>query len=86
MLTRLLCVVRVVIVGAGSVEFTRNVVADLASYEELHGSIAIVLHDIAPERLAYAQRATSSIIRRGGAGYRVEAHADVARPSTTRTT
>ena len=68
--------IRVVIVGAGSVEFTRNVVADLASYDELHGSIAIVLHDIDPERLAYAERATRSIVRRQNAGYRVEAHGD----------
>jgi alpha-galactosidase len=69
-------VIRVVIVGAGSVEFTRNVVADLASYTELHGSIEIVLHDIDAERLAYAERATSSIVTRGHAGYRVEAQAD----------
>jgi alpha-galactosidase/6-phospho-beta-glucosidase family protein len=28
---------RIVIIGAGSVEFTRNVLADLCSYRELHG-------------------------------------------------
>ena len=67
---------RVVIVGAGSVEFTRNVVADLASYDELHGDVEIVLHDIDPERLAYAERATTSIVHRRDAGYPVEAHAD----------
>jgi alpha-galactosidase len=65
-----------VIVGAGSVEFTRNVVADLASYDELHGTLEIVLHDIDAERLAYAERATASIVRRRHAGYPVEAHAD----------
>jgi alpha-galactosidase len=69
-------VIRVVVVGAGSVEFTRNIVADLVSYEELHGSVAIVLHDIDPERLAYAERAASSIVRSGNASYPVEAHAD----------
>ena len=68
--------IRVAIVGAGSVEFTRNIVADLASYQELHGALEIVLHDIDPERLAYAERAASSIVRRGGAGYPVTASAD----------
>jgi alpha-galactosidase len=64
---------RIVIIGAGSVEFTRNVVADLCSYTELHGELEIALHDIDPERLAYAERAAASIVRRTGAGYRVAA-------------
>jgi alpha-galactosidase len=64
---------RIVIIGAGSVEFTRNVVADLCSYTELHGELEIALHDIDPERLAYAERAAGSIVRRTGAGYRVAA-------------
>jgi alpha-galactosidase len=67
---------RVTIIGAGSVEFTRNVVADLCSFEELHGSAAIALHDIDDDRLAYAQRASESIVRRTGAGYAIEAHRD----------
>ncbi|MGE5459774.1 MAG: alpha-glucosidase/alpha-galactosidase, partial [Solirubrobacterales bacterium] len=67
---------RIVIIGAGSVEFTRNVVADLSSYAELHGNVEIVLHDIDPERLAYAGRAAESIVRRTGAGYAVQAHAE----------
>ena len=70
---------RIVIIGAGSVEFTRNVLADLSSYEELHGSLTIVLHDIDAERLAYAERAAASIVERSDAGYPVEAHADRAR-------
>jgi alpha-galactosidase len=65
---------RVTIIGAGSVEFTRNVVADLCSYEELHGSVTFALHDIDQTRLAYAHRAAESIVRRTGAGYSVEAH------------
>ena len=48
---------RIAIIGAGSVEFTRNVVADLCSFEELHGSVTIALHDIDEERLTYAHRA-----------------------------
>jgi alpha-galactosidase len=67
---------RVTIVGAGSVEFTRNVVADLCSFPELAGSVVIALHDIDDDRLAYASRAAESIVRRTGAGHRVEASLD----------
>lgn len=67
---------RIVIIGAGSVEFTRNIVADLCSYPELHGELEIALHDIDPERLAYAERAAASIVRRTDAGYRVAAFPD----------
>ena len=67
---------RVTIIGAGSVEFTRNVLADLCSFKELHGTVTVALHDIDEERLAYAHRAAESIVRRTGAGYRVEAHPD----------
>jgi alpha-galactosidase len=69
-------VARVVIIGAGSVEFTRNIVADLCSYDGLHGTFSIALHDIDEERLEYARRAAGSIVRRTGAGYAVEAHVD----------
>jgi len=67
---------RVAIIGAGSVEFTRNVVADLCSFPELAGQVTIALHDINAERLAYAERAAASIVRRTGAGHRVEASAE----------
>jgi len=68
--------IRVAIIGAGSVEFTRNVVADLCSFPQLEGQVTIALHDIDPERLAYAERAAASIGRRTGAGFRVEASAE----------
>src|SRR5215467_2478425 len=68
--------VRIAIIGAGSVEFTRNLVADLCSAQELNGLVTIALHDINPERLAYAERAAGSIVRRTGAGHRVEASAE----------
>ena len=67
---------RIVIIGAGSVEFTRNIVADLCSFPELHGSVTLALHDIDPDRLAYAGRAAESIVRRTNAGYQVEVHAE----------
>jgi alpha-galactosidase len=41
---------RVVFIGAGSVEFTKNLLGDILSFPELAGS-EIVLHDIDPERL-----------------------------------
>ena len=66
---------RIAIIGAGSVEFTRNIVADLCGFPELHGSITLALHDIDEERLAYAGRAAESIVRRTGAGYDVQTHA-----------
>jgi alpha-galactosidase len=67
---------RIVVLGAGSVEFTRNIVADLCSFLELHGGLTLALHDIDDERLTYATRAADSIVQRTGAGFRVEGRAD----------
>jgi alpha-galactosidase len=67
---------KVAIIGAGSVEFTRNILTDLGSYPELHGSLHLALHDIDAERLAYAERAANQVVDRLGAGYAVSAHAD----------
>ncbi len=49
-------VVKVAFIGAGSVEFTRNVVTDLCGYPELAGGLDLALHDVSAERLAHAQR------------------------------
>ncbi len=46
---------RIVLVGAGSVEFTRNLLGDILGSPALRTS-EIVLHDIDPERLATAER------------------------------
>jgi alpha-galactosidase len=67
---------KVAIIGAGSVEFTRNILTDLGSSPELHGTLHLALHDIDDERLAYAERAANQVVERLGAGYRVSAHAD----------
>jgi alpha-galactosidase len=67
---------KVAIIGAGSVEFTRNILTDLGSYPELHGSLHLALHDIDDERLAYAERAANQVVDRLGAGYKVTAHPD----------
>ena len=67
---------KVAIIGAGSVEVTRSILADLCSYDEMYGEVQIALHDIDPERLAYAERAANQIVERTGAGYEVSAHRD----------
>jgi len=48
---------RIVLVGAGSVEFTRNLLGDFFSFPELRDA-EIVLHDIDGDRLATAVRMT----------------------------
>ena len=40
--------IQVTFVGAGSIEFTRNVVTDLCSYPEFRGQLHLSLHDITP--------------------------------------
>jgi alpha-galactosidase len=66
-------VARVTIVGAGSVEFTRAIIADLCADVRLHGTLEIALHDIDPDRLRYAERAARQLVDRSGAGFRVMA-------------
>ena len=46
---------RIVLVGAGSVEFTRNLLGDILSFEALRDA-ELVLHDIDPDRLRTAER------------------------------
>jgi alpha-galactosidase len=67
---------RIAIIGAGSVEFTRNVLADLCSYRELHGSVTIALHDIDQERLSLAGAVARQVVERTGSGYVVEEHTE----------
>jgi alpha-galactosidase len=67
---------RVTIIGAGSVEFTRNIMADLCSFADLHGTLTIALHDIDPERLRYAELGARQVVERTGAGYAVDAESD----------
>ncbi|MGO1769773.1 MAG: alpha-glucosidase/alpha-galactosidase [Microbacterium sp.] len=67
--------VTIVFLGAGSVVFTRQLVADLFRYPELHGA-RIVLHDIDPERLEVAEAMVRHVDDRLGALTRIEAHAD----------
>src|ERR1700746_660441 len=62
---------KVTFIGAGSVEFTRNVVTDLCGYPELAGNLHLALHDISPGRLAFAEELTRQIVAQTGAGARV---------------
>jgi alpha-galactosidase len=66
---------RIVFIGAGSVEFTRNLLGDILTFPELAES-EIVLHDVDAERLATADamaRWTSDAV---GARARVSPHLD----------
>jgi alpha-galactosidase len=66
---------RIVLVGAGSVEFTRNLLGDLLSYPELQDA-TIVLHDIDPDRLRTAERMAAWTAGALGASPRIEAYLD----------
>src|SRR5450631_3278926 len=57
---------RVAFVGAGSVEFTRDLVRDLFSFPEL-AEIELTLHDIDEGRLATAQQVAHLAADRHGA-------------------
>jgi alpha-galactosidase len=67
---------KVAFIGAGSVEFTRNVVTDLCGFTELHGRFELALHDIDADRLAYAEALVRRINERTGAGARVSSSTD----------
>jgi Alpha-galactosidases/6-phospho-beta-glucosidases, family 4 of glycosyl hydrolases len=68
-------VAKIAIIGAGSVEFTRNILTDLCSYPEL-AALEFALHDIDEERLGYAERAANQVVARLDAGHVVSAHTD----------
>ena len=63
-------------IGAGSVEFTRNVATDLCSYPEFRGRLHLALYDISPERLAHAERLVRRISAQAGAQAAVTATRD----------
>jgi alpha-galactosidase len=69
-------VIKVTFVGAGSIEFTRNVVTDLCSYPELKDQLHLSLYDISPQRLAHAEQLARRIARQSGSDARVTASAD----------
>ena len=68
--------IKVTFIGAGSVEFTRDVTTDLCSYPEFRGSLHFALHDISAERLAHAERLVRQISAQTGANATVSATLD----------
>ena len=68
--------IQVTFFGAGSIEFTRNVVTDLCGYPEFRGQLHLSLHDISPDRLAHAERLARRISAQAGADAVVTASAD----------
>src|SRR5215831_13643048 len=69
-------VVKVAFIGAGSVEFTRNVVTDLCCFPELADGLDLALHDINSERLAHANALATRIVAQTGSAATVTAYAD----------
>ncbi len=69
-------VIRVAFIGAGSIEFTRNVITDLCSYREFDGELHLSLHDISAPRLAFAEQLARQIVAQTGSGAAVTASAD----------
>ena len=65
----------IVIIGAGSVEFTRELLGDILSFPEL-GSVRVVLHDIDAERLETAEAIARATARAAGAQPEVVATTD----------
>src|SRR6201992_589928 len=66
---------RIPLIGAGSVEFTRILLADLSAFPEL-AEATVVLHDIDPERLATAQQIADDANRSTEAAFTIETHLD----------
>ena len=67
---------KVTFIGAGSIEFTRNVVTDLCSYPELRDGLELALYDISDSRLAHAQQLASRIVEQTGSRAVVSATMD----------
>jgi len=68
-------VIKVAFIGAGSIEFTRNVATDLCGFAELGGELELALHDISPDRLAFAERLVRQIVAQTGSAATVTASA-----------
>jgi alpha-galactosidase len=66
---------RIVFIGAGSVVFTRDLIADLLRFPELSGA-ELRLHDIDPDRLETAGATAHQVARQVGAKPVVSVHPD----------
>ncbi|MFF5212740.1 alpha-glucosidase/alpha-galactosidase [Streptosporangium sp. NPDC000396] len=66
---------KIAFLGAGSVEFTQGLLADLFAFPELDG-LEIALHDIDSERLGTAEAAARVISGTGAVTAKISAHLD----------
>ncbi len=66
---------RIAFIGAGSVEFTRNLLGDFLDFPELH-DVEIALHDIDADRLATAEAMARYVASERGASPRIASHLD----------
>jgi alpha-galactosidase len=66
---------RIAFIGAGSVVFTRNLLADILSFAELR-DVEIALHDIDPDRLATAEAIARLTARESDARPAISSHLD----------
>src|SRR5581483_6704179 len=66
---------KITLIGAGSVEFTRILLADLVAFPELSGT-TIALHDISEDRLNTAERIVHHTIEATGAQFEVTSSLD----------
>jgi alpha-galactosidase len=66
---------RIVLVGAGSVEFTRNLLGDILSFPALRDA-ELILHDIDADRLRTAERMAAWTASAMGAAPTITAHLD----------
>ncbi len=68
-------VVKVVLNGAGSAEFTKELLGDLLGFEELRGS-TIALYDVNADRLATGEAIAHATAEALGVTARIEVHSD----------
>ncbi|MGZ4108351.1 MAG: alpha-galactosidase [Actinomycetota bacterium] len=66
---------KVVLNGAGSAEFTKELLGDLLGFPELAGS-TIALHDVNPDRLATGEAIARATLQALGTKARIETHTD----------
>jgi alpha-galactosidase len=67
--------IRIAFIGAGSVEFTRQLLRDILSFPELR-HVRLALHDIDPERLQVAEGLAALTARQHGAKPEITASTD----------
>jgi alpha-galactosidase len=67
---------RVTFIGAGSIEFTRNVVTDLCTSPGLRDELEFALHDIGPDRLRFAGSLVQRIVDASGSTAKVTLHTE----------